>query len=181
MIGRNVRSLVYGGRSTEQIIKQAMKAYLEWACYDAGVRRKRYIPIHTICACRERRGETIGEVSKRLTDQMRFLARAHRQNLTVEMGEIDKRTKRKKLRWIREPPVIYGAVIVTTVVMFVTLDSRVEGAKIQNVASFNFAERQMDVWNGFAIGILGSTVRNQLRKWADSMEDEDEESDDPDL
>jgi hypothetical protein len=82
----------------------------------------------------------------------------------------------------KPPPVVYGVIIAQCVVVFLTLDSGNPEAKPKTIAHFDLSDKNMDVWNGFALAILVCMVRNQLMASMGEMDTESEETgSDPDL
>lgn len=59
----------------------------------------------------------------------------------------------------------------------VTLDAANVDAKPRTIAHFDFNDKEMDVWNGFAVAILVCMVRNHLMAIKDDMESDTDSSD----
>lgn len=178
-LGGRVRSLLECRKPQEQVIKKEIENYIKWSERDGGYASKRFIPLLCLIAGHPR--QDLPTISKAITDQMEFLALKHRQALALpppgrpsENGEVE--------MFSRPPPVVYGIIIAQCVTVFLTLDSGKPGAKPKTIAHFDFSDKNMDVWNGFAVAILVCMVRNQLMASRDEMEMETEETDsDPDL
>jgi hypothetical protein len=177
-LGGRVRALLECRKPQEQLIKKEIEKYIKWSERDGGYDSKRFIPL--LCMVAGQPNQDLPTISKAITDQMEFLALRHRQtvvpSLLYQINPGDAQT------FPMEPPVVYGIIIAHCVTVFLTLDSGNPDAKPKTVAHFDFSDKNMDVWNGFAIAILVCMVRNQLmaNKWM--METDDEETDsDPDL
>jgi hypothetical protein len=80
----------------------------------------------------------------------------------------------------RTPPVLFGVIITQHIIVFVSLDSANPEAKVRTIAHFDFSNRDMDVWNGFAVAILAVTARNYIMSHIDELEVDDREESDPD-
>jgi hypothetical protein len=103
---------------------------------------------------------------------MMFLAQKHREHLRIlpegqlhEIGEVAK--------YRRQPPLLYGIIIAQSMVIFVTLDSANPEAKVRHLTHFDFKEKDMDVWNGFAIAFMVIAARNYIMSIKDDLEIDD--------
>lgn len=74
---------------------------------------------------------------------------------------------------------LYGVIIRSSIALFVTLDSSKLDAEVRSIAHFDFNNKDMDVWNGFAVAILVVSVRNKMLEemQLSVMEDSEPESD----
>ena len=163
----------------EQLIKRELENYIKWSEKDGGYAKKRFLPLLCIVAGRPR--QPLPAISKLITDQLEFLAIRHRQVLALPATEIATGMGEVQI-FSRPPPVLYGVIISHCITVFVTLDSSKQDAKPKTIAHFDFSDKDMDVWNGFALAILICMVRNHLMAMRDEMEDESgEEEIDPDL
>jgi len=174
-LGGRVRSVLTGSRSREQIIKKEIDSYLKWSEVDGGYRHKTFLPIIAVVAGKP--GQRIGDISRIMTDQLNFLADQHREALVIED---DQQGNGAPAVYSREPPLLYGIIIAGAIAVFVTLDSAQAGAVPRTISHFDFDQRTMDVWNGFAIAIMVVSVRNYMISIKEHLEDEEEEDDDPD-
>jgi hypothetical protein len=178
-LGGRVRALLECHKPQEQLIKKELENYIKWSERDGGYHNKRFIPL--LCLVAGHPTQELPVLVKHITDQLEFLALKHRQALAFlppgrlkEDGEIE--------MFSRPPPVVYGVIIAHCVTVFVTLDSGKVDAKPKTIAHFDFSNKDMDVWNGFALAILVCMVRNQLMAIKDDMEsDHEDEGNDPDL
>lgn len=178
-LGGRVRALLECHRPQEQLIRKELENYVKWSERDGGYANKRFIPL--LCLVAGHPTQNLPVLVKHITDQLEFLALKHRQALALpppgrlnEGGEAE--------MFSRPPPVVYGVIISHCVAVFVTLDSGKLDAKPKTIAHFDFSNKDMDVWNGFALAILVCMVRNQLMGMKDEMEsDHEDEEVDPDL
>lgn len=178
-LGGRVRALLEFHKPQEQLIKRELENYIKWSERDGGYVSKRFIPL--LCLVAGRPGQELPALSQAITDQLEFLAVNHRQALALPSpGRVDELGEPKMFS--RPPPVVYGVIIAHCVTVFVTLDSGKLNAKPKTIAHFDFSNKDMDVWNGFALAILVCMVRNQLMAMRDEMEtDHEDEESDPDL
>lgn len=178
-LGSRVRIIEQCGKPQERLIKKELENYIKWSERDGGYKHLRYLPI--LCVVAGRTGQELSTVSKIISDQLQFLALKHRQVLAHpppghinELGEVE--------MFSRQPPVLYGVIIMHSITIFVSLDSSKPESELKTLAHFDFADPDMDVWNGFAVSILVCTVRNYLMSIRDEMEVEIVECvEDPDL
>jgi hypothetical protein len=178
-LGGRVRALLECHKPQEQLIKKELENYIKWSERDGGYTNKRFIPL--LCLVTGNPTQELPVLVKHITDQLEFLAMKHRQALALPppgrlngLGEVE--------IFSRPPPVVYGVIIAHCVTVFVTLDSGKIDAKPKTIAHFDFSNKDMDVWNGFALAILVCMVRNQLMAIIDEMESDHEDGGiDPDL
>lgn len=178
-LGGRVRSLLECRKPQEQVIKKEIENYIKWSERDGGYASKRFIPL--LCLVAGHPSQNLPTISKAITDQMEFLALKHRQALALPQPSRLRENNEVEM-FSKPPPVVHGIIIAQCVTVFLTLDSGKPGAKPKTIAHFDFSDKNMDVWNGFAVAILVCMVRNQLMASKDEMETETEETDsDPDL
>jgi hypothetical protein len=177
-MGLRVESKVGNGATTEHFIAYEIKKYIQWAEKDGGYRKLRFIPILTLVAARPR--ESIDSISKKITDQMEFLAKKHRELLVLpaprmnELGEIELYSK--------QPPLLYGIIVAQTLAIFVTLDPADPQAKLRHVAHVDFKQNGHALWSGLGVAIVVIIARNYIMSIKDEFEKDDAESEvDPDL
>ncbi|KAI9741439.1 MAG: hypothetical protein M1818_004245 [Claussenomyces sp. TS43310] len=177
-LGGRVRSLIECHKPQEQLIKKELDNYVKWSERDGNYNTKRFLPRLSIVAGHP--DQEIPNITRAITDQLRFLAIRHRQALALphpgrlnELGEVEV--------FMRPPPVLYGVIIAHCITLFVTLDSSKVDAQIRTIAHFDFSNADMDVWNSFAVAILVCMVRNKIMENMDLLESESESPDtDPD-
>jgi hypothetical protein len=105
---------------------------------------------------------------------MMFLARKHRDNLAVPTGQTGAGTYR------RQPPLLYGIIVAQSIVIFVTLDSANPEAKVRHLTHFDFTDKRMVVWNGFAIAYIITMAKDYIISIRDDLEIDDTPDEDPD-
>jgi hypothetical protein len=154
-----------------------IQKYIKWSEVDGGYKKLCFIPVLTVVAARPR--EAIDSISKKITDQMEFLAKKHREHLTLssprtnEVGEVE--------IYSRQPPLLYGIIVAQTLAIFVTLDSSDPQAKLRHIAHVDFKEKGHAVWNGLAVALVVVVARNYMMSIKDELDEDDQDSDsDPD-
>jgi hypothetical protein len=168
-LGLRVREKVEFGGSVEKLVSKEIANYIKWSEKDGGFSNLRFLPVLTVVTGRPR--QTPDSMSDSLTKQLKFLAEKHREHLAHpegrvnELGEIELYT--------RQPPLLYGILVAQTVVMFVTLDSSNPDASVRHFNHFNFKDKDMDVWNGFALAFIVIVARNYIMSIKDELEEDD--------
>ena len=157
------------------MISKEIKNYMKWAETDGGYATRRFIPIWATVAAR--RGQDIATTAKTLNRQMAYLAEGQRDYLKIGGGTRVNDDGNVEM-YRRHPPLIYGIIIAHARLIFVTLDSSNPKAEAKHIANFNMLERNMEVWNGFAIAILVVTIRNYMMTIIDELEEDEETEDD---
>ncbi|KAE8447722.1 hypothetical protein EG329_010529 [Mollisiaceae sp. DMI_Dod_QoI] len=176
-LGVRAREKLEAVGSAEQLIAKGIQDYIKWSERDGGYDKMRFLPVLVVVAARPRESTTT--ISTAIEDQLKFLAERHREHLALpkehinELGEIEK--------YSRRPPLLYGMIVARTMVIFVTMDSADASGKIKHLNHFDFKDKPMDVWNGFAIAYMVIMARNYIMSIKDELEEETEESSDPDL
>ncbi len=178
-LGGRVRDLGMVGKRPEELIKKELNRYVKWSEQDGGYADRRFIPVLAIVAGKP--NQAIEDLSKSVTAQLEHLALIHRRSLSYAApGHVNKSGEVEM--FVRPPPLLYGIIITGPIFVFVTLDSSDPNAQVRTIADFNFNNRDLDVWNGFALAIIIIAARNYLISIKDDMELESpEEEDDPDL
>ncbi len=168
-----------GDLNSERCTKYIEKAILDcikWTERDGGYFQKKYLPVLVVITGKPR--HSTERISKEITELMQLRAKQHREYLllseprTNELGEVK--------RYRRPPPLLYGIIVVRTIVIFVTLDSSYPEAKLRHIAHFDFKEPKVNVWNGFAVAIICVLARNYLMTIKDEFEEEIESTSDID-
>ena len=178
-LGLRVKETLDLGKPVDHMITKEIKNYMKWAETDGGYATRRFIPVYAMVTLR--RDGDIATIAAALNDQMSFLAKAHRDNLTLIDGARVNGDGNVET-YTRNPPLIYGIIVAHGRLIFVALDSSNPQAKVKHIAHFNMLEKHMEVWNGFAIAILVVTIRNYMMTIIDELEEEDDAEDwqDPD-
>ena len=91
-----------------------------------------------------------------------FLAQKHRENLAIS-------SEGKPVEYRRQPPLLYGIIIAQSMAIFVTLDSANPDAKVRHLTHFDFKEKNMVVWNGFAIAYIVTMAKDYIISIRDEL------------
>jgi len=176
-LGGRVKEKLDIGKPVEKLIAKEIKNYIKWSEMDGGYAKLRFFPVLAVVTARP--NQDIASITAGITNQMIFLAEKHRDNLAIhpaglinELGEVQLYT--------RQPPLLYGIIVAQSMAIFVTLDSSNPDAQIRHLAHFDFKEKDMDVWNGFALAIIVIVARNYMMSIKDELEEDDDTSSDPD-
>jgi hypothetical protein len=160
------------------MILKEVEGFFKWAERDGGYHKKACIPLYALYAGRT--GQSIKQISKGMTDQLKHLALLHRQHLALATPATISGTDEVQI-FRSQPPLLFGLLITHSVIVFVSHDASNADAKIRTIASFNFSDADMDVWNAFALGIFVITVRNRMVEALEGLGSDAEESEsDPD-
>jgi hypothetical protein len=158
-------------RRPEVLITREVKSYIKWAENDGDYRKRRFIPVLSFVSAKPR--QTTDSLSNKITSEMMFLARKHRENLALSTGEDG------IVKYRRQPPLLYGIIVAQSIVIFVTLDSANPEAKVRHLTHFDFMEKRMVVWNGFAIAYIITMAKDYIISIRDELEIDD--TPDPDV
>jgi hypothetical protein len=176
-LGWRVQDKADLGLPTERLMSHEIKKYIQWSEKDGGYKKLRIIPVLTVVAARPK--EPIESISKKITDQMEFLAEKHREQLALTQLKINEVAHVG--RYSRQPPLLYGIIIAQTMAIFVTLNSADPQAKLRHVAHVDFKEKGHAVWSGLAVAIVVVAARNYIMSIKGDLEEDDESTtDDPD-
>ncbi|PBP23533.1 hypothetical protein BUE80_DR005504 [Diplocarpon rosae] len=165
-LGVRTRDKLVVGKSPEKMIQKEIQNYIKWSEKDGGFFKRRFIPVHTIVCARS--SQTAGSIGKAITSQMRFLGERHREQLAIpggrvnELGEVE--------MFSRNPPLLYGLIISQTKVILTTCVSDNPDAEVKHIELIDFTNRDMDVWNGFAIAFIIIAARNYVMSIKDELE-----------
>ncbi|PBP18321.1 hypothetical protein BUE80_DR010791 [Diplocarpon rosae] len=165
-LGVRTRDKLVVGKSPEKMIQKEIQNYIKWSEKDGGFFKRRFIPVHTIVCARS--SQTAGSIGKAITSQMRFLGQRHREHLAIpggrvnELGEVEMFSK--------NPPLLYGLIISQTKVILTTCVSDNPDAEVKHIELIDFTNKDMDVWNGFAIAFIIIAARNYVMSIKDELE-----------
>jgi hypothetical protein len=164
---------VDANRSPESTLIKAIDTTLKWALRDADMLHRDYIPIYTVASMQP--NEELEATMRRVTAEMHGFGCCYREAWEALPPPNDERTgsaKDKRRATVeveeagaqprREPPTIYGLLVVATTVSVLTYDSMVPGKRIRVLANFDFSQEMQDVWNGLAISVVVIWMRNVL-------------------
>lgn len=173
-----VRDKKMANRPEERLMFIEINRYIKWSQDDGGYSKLRFIPNIVVVAGRP--DQSSDSLSKNLTTQMQFLADAYRRSLALPPARVNELGE-EEMFYARTPPVIYGIVIAHSHSIFWTLDSSKIDAKPKFIWHFDISEKYMDVWNAIAVAIFVVMARNYMMSIKHELEDDNEESSDPDL
>jgi hypothetical protein len=177
VLGVRVRDRILCVGGPGKLIPKEIQNYIKWSERDGDFRRTRFIPVLAVVSAR--RKQTTDSLSTTITNQLMFLAQKHREQLVIlPEGLIDENGKVQKYR--RQPPLLYGIIVAQTVVIFVTLDSANPEASVRHMTHFDFKDKNMDVWNGFAIAFMVTMSKNYIMSVKDELEVDDTPTTDED-
>jgi hypothetical protein len=122
-------------------------------------------------------GQSNERVGENLISQLKFLARQHREYLAEPLSHDS-----ESPRFRRAPPLLYGVLIVQTLVVVFTYDSSLLNPDLMKIVSFNFngTDSSQEVWDCIGIAAVVICARNYLMSVKDEFEIEKAEID-PDL
>ena len=176
-MGMRTKEKAWFGIPTEKYMAREIRRYIKWSEKDGGYNKRRFIPVLTVVAARPR--ESIDSISKKITDQMDFLAERHREFLALPSPRFNEINETEQ--YLRKPPLLYGIIVAQTKAIFVTFDSSDPQAKLRHIAHVDLKDEGHHVWNGLAIAIVVVAARNYLMSIKDELEEETEDSStDPD-
>lgn len=162
--------------TSERRMYRVIFQFNRWAEKDGDYWKRRILPVLTLI--RKKPGQSTDRILKNITNQMTFLAKRHREYLGAVENE-DGSVKLDPNR--RTPPLLYGILIMSRLVIVVTLDSADPKASIKTMRDFNLAEGTQSVWNGLGIAMVVMVARNYLLAIKDEFEIDDTPEQDDDL
>ncbi|KAK0119768.1 hypothetical protein ONS95_011202 [Cadophora gregata] len=172
-LGIRVRDKLSVGGYPEKMVAKEIQNYIKWAERDGGYQKKRFIPVHTVLAARS--SQTAGFIGVALASQMKFLAEQHMVNLKISDDDSGGVAK-----YSRSLPLLYGLVVAQTKVILVTHNSAEPDSESKVLATLDLTNKDMDVWNGFAIAFMIIASRNYIMSMKDELEPDNTMTDDED-
>lgn len=170
-LGIRVRDKLSVGGYPEKMVAKEIQNYIRWAERDGGYQKKRFIPVHTVVAARS--SQTAGSIGAALASQMKFLAEQHMASLRISPDESSE-------KYSKPLPLLYGLVVAQTKVILVTHNSAEPGSESKVLATLDLTNKDMDVWNGFAIAFMVIAARNYIMSMKDELEPDNTMTDDED-
>lgn len=158
-------------------ISWAVKDFVRWAETDGGYRKLLYIPVLVVINARPT--QTTDSISKSIESQLKFLAQRHRENLAI-VPERPSKGAGQAVTFRRSPPLLYGMMIVNSIVVCVTLESASPEAKVEHLSHFDFGDKKMAVWNGFALASIITMQKRRILSIKDDLEEDTTPDSDPD-
>ncbi|PVH82080.1 hypothetical protein DL98DRAFT_488760, partial [Cadophora sp. DSE1049] len=172
-LGIHVRDKLSVGGYPEKMVAKEIQNYIKWAERDGGYQKKRFIPVHTVVAARS--SQTAGSIGAALASQMKFLAEQHMANLRLSDGESGETEK-----YVKPLPLLYGLVVAQTKVILVTHKSAEPDSESKVLSTLDLTNKDMDVWNGFAIAFMIIAARNYIMSMKDELEPDNTMTEDED-
>lgn len=180
MLGNRVRDRYLVGRRAEPVMRRPLEDYINWALRDARLHNRPYtIPVYAITT--HKPGRKLPYVLEKITTKLRKLSARYRQVYSVrpsiepgsQLHDAVSATPGSNASTEthaanRKFPVLTGFVITGALVVIVTLDSNptvnpsLDDSKVRYIASFDFSEDGMDVWNAFAVAITVMRIRKTM-------------------
>lgn len=172
-LGVRVRDKLSVGGYPEKMVAKEIQNYIKWAERDGGYHKKRFIPVHAVLAARS--SQTAGSIGAALASQMKFLSLQHQASLRILDGESGETKKFSK-----PLPLLYGLVVAQTKVILVTHDSAEPDTESKVLSTIDLTNKDMDVWNGFAIAFMVIAARNSIMSVIDELEPDNTMTEDED-
>jgi hypothetical protein len=181
------RNLASSGLRSEPIITSTVSSYIDWALKDAKVhlsQRRGALPVHVITTLQK--GQTTHNAITAMTAQLHDLAAAHRRahNIreSVEVPDRDTTPGSDATHVLEEYddnlPILTGIMICSSLVVVVTLDAHTvssasffssenrtdaqDESGLRFIATFDFSNGAMDVWNALAVAIVAMHIRKMM-------------------
>ncbi|RDL39949.1 uncharacterized protein BP5553_04289 [Venustampulla echinocandica] len=167
-LGVRVRDKITVGLPTEKLIEQEINRYIKWSERDGGFDKMRFLPVLSVVRARPK--QSGDSISLDISTKMNFFAKKYRDYFGVssDEGRDDQNDAST-----RAPPLLYGIIVAKTLAIFVTLDSTDLNAKVRHMQHFDFKDKDMDVWNGFALAIMIICARNYIMSLEGELEIDD--------
>ncbi|KAH9220205.1 hypothetical protein DL95DRAFT_43877 [Leptodontidium sp. 2 PMI_412] len=172
-LGVRVRDKLSVGGYPEKMVAKEIQNYIKWAERDGGYQKMRFIPVHTVVAARS--SQTAGSIGAALASQMKFLGEQHMASLRISDGDSGETEK-----YTRSLPLLYGLVVAQTKVILVTHDSAQPDTEAKVLSTLDLTNKDMDVWNGFAIAFMIIAARNYIMSIKNELEPDNTMTEDED-
>ena len=162
-LGAKVRDrMVAGGKEIELMAKGEIMKYISWSLADAGLDRKKIAEELVVVEARTGR-ESPQALQARMRERLDELADKHE----------------KLIGRSEDLPALYGILLTHTLMVFIGYDPNIatgnDSQDLRTIATFNFKERDYDVWNSLAIAIVAMHTREQMSKIYGSEEATEDE------
>lgn len=188
-MGTKIRDRALSGRKLrpEPVLRGTVRKYISWALADVGLdpqQRPNAIPVHSLVTMR--RGETTQATITIISEKLHKLAQRYRTvygvRESIELREAASISSEDTNSENSRLPVLTGLMICSSLIAVVTLNSAtqstahvrttsihrqsVQQAKdesgVRFIATFDFSEDGMDVWNALAIAICVMRIRKTM-------------------
>lgn len=180
------RKLASPGLRSEPIITSTVSSYIDWALTDAKVhynQRRGALPVHVIATLHK--GQTTHQAITAITTQLHDLAAQHRRanNIhdSVEAPDRDITPTSDATNVLEDDdhlPILTGMMICSSLVVIFTLNAHTvspasfsspetgtdarDSSGLRFIATFDFSEGAMDVWNALAMAIVAMHIRKMM-------------------
>ena len=169
------RALASPSLRPEPIISTTVGTYIDWALLNAKVhpsQRPNALPVHILSPLH--RGQSTHDAITSMTAELHQLAAAHRSLHNIrESVERDSTPISDETHVLDDGdsalPILTGLLICSSLVVVVTLNAcavptvaDADESGLRFIATFDFSEAGMDVWNALAVAIVGMHVRKMM-------------------
>jgi hypothetical protein len=203
-MGKRVRDRAISSLAPEPVIYSAVSAYIDWSLTDARMhpsQRPAALPVYVITSLQ--RNQTTHDALASMTAQLHDLAALHRARRGIRESVERDRTPASDVSATHvldsdaeDLPILTGMLICSSLVNVMTMNAhavpadfssadRMAGAKpnerdetgLRFIATFDFSESGMDVWNALAVAIVGMHIRKMMLKQYELAVENGEEAD----
>lgn len=167
----------------EPIISATVSSYIDWALTDAQMhpsQRAAALPVHVITTLQK--SQSTHDAITAMTAQLHSLAARHRERRGIRESVEREATSASEATHVLEDdadlPILTGIIICSSLVVIVTLNAHTvppeptSSAESKNdakdesglrfIATFDFSESGMDVWNALAVAIVAMHIRKMM-------------------
>lgn len=188
-MGTKIRDRALSGHKLrpEPVLKRTARKYISWALADVGLhptQRPNAIPVHSLVTMR--RGETTQATISIISEKLHTLAQRYRTvygvRESIELRDPASISSEDMTSEDSHLPVLTGLMICSSLIAVVTLNSATQSlARVRStgnhrqslqqakdesgvrfIATFDFSEDGMDVWNALAIAICVMRIRKTM-------------------
>lgn len=124
---------------------------------DAGLSKTQHIPAIVIATAAPE--ESVLSLVNRVTDQLHDLGNQYRA-LWLDAERSAESVDRQY--YVHDLPTLYGVVIKSSLVSFVTYDVAQIGQGVRCLGVYNFKKEGQDIWHALAVSIIFIRARNYL-------------------
>lgn len=153
----HVRDRILLGFYPEHILQREIESYFRWSMRDAGLQKTKHIPAIAITTAAPK--ESVASAVGRITDQLHDMGKQYR-SLWLDRTRCSETDDVQY--YVHDLPTLYGVVIVSSVVSFLTYDVAMPGQAVRCLGAYNLQKRGQDVWHALAVSIIFIRARNYL-------------------
>jgi hypothetical protein len=165
----------------EPIISASVTAYIDWALHDATMhpsQRPAALPVHIVSALQK--SQSTHAAITNITAQLHRLAALHRRRRNIRESierDVTPASDASATHVLSDGdddtlPILTGLLICSSLVVVVTMNAHAvpassasvehEESGLRFIATFDFSEGGMDVWNALAVAIVGMHIRKMM-------------------